>query len=235
MKKKLLITIISVLVASIIIFANYNKKNKDFEKNQSPSEEIENISEEDVNTIEEIKSKINATASTDMYQIDEEYDGRKIIQIKSDIQYDTVLAGILKNSLPKENEIDEILKNRPKKSGIWISENSREKFLELLKENNIQGCIINEQGYLETNNDKNSTINDAIESNKLYVIDISGKCYQRDEITGRIIEYPFEEMEPDRSVEIYPTENSTIILVTNNYRKTLTNKQILEDILANMD
>ena len=133
LKRKLLIATICILIVSIVVFWLYNKKEKDREDNQNFFEETEKLSEEDTNIVEEIKNTINATANTDMYQIDEEYDGRKIIQIKSDIQYDTVLAGILKNGCPQENEIEEILKSRPNKSGIWVTKNSQENFLNLLK------------------------------------------------------------------------------------------------------
>ena len=66
----------------------------------------------DKETIHEIKEEINATADTDMYQIQEEYDGRQILQIKPSIQFQTVLAGILKNAQPSENEIQDLLKKK---------------------------------------------------------------------------------------------------------------------------
>lgn len=191
-----------------------------------------------INKEEEIVSEneINATANISMYEIQEEYDGRKIIQIKADIQYETILAGILKNGMPKEDEISKILKNRPTKSGIWISKQSRDVFLNLLKTNNISGYEIDEDGYLyKLNNANNQKINTAIQSNKLYIFDILGKVYQRDELSGEIIEYPFEEMEPDQILENYSINNSSIIEITTNSRGILTDKEILEEVLLNIE
>ena len=38
------------------------------------------------------------------------------------------LAGIIKASIPQEDEIDELLGQAPSNNGIWISEQSRESF-----------------------------------------------------------------------------------------------------------
>ena len=225
----IIVLCIAIVVATIIIIIN-RRNNRDLEQNQ-----ISNINE-DANTIEEIKNEINATADTNMYQIEQEYDGRKIIQIKPNIQYETVLAGILKNSMPKEEEIKILLENRPIKSGVWISKQSREKFIKILKDNNIKGYEIDKEGYLVRKEEiNNETLKKAINSNKLYILDISGKCYDRDDISGEIVEYPFEEMEPDQVLEIYNIENSAILEITTNSRGILSNKEILDEILLNLE
>ncbi len=88
--------------------------------------------------VEKIKKEINATANTDIYRIEEEPGGRKILQVKPEIQFNVDLAGIIKNGEPKENELNEILKKIPNTTGIWISNQSRETFLGLLKNNGIR-------------------------------------------------------------------------------------------------
>lgn len=51
-----------------------------------------------------MKKEINATGNTDIYQVEKEKDGRKILQIKPQIQFNVDLAGIIKNqSLRKKN------------------------------------------------------------------------------------------------------------------------------------
>lgn len=234
--KKIAITAICIILLIflvLIILLNNNHSGDKF------SAMAKKDIKQDVNIINEIKNEINATADANMYQIEEEYDGRKIIQIKPNIQYDTVLSGIIKNAMPKENEIYEILKNRPNRSGIWISNQSKEKFLRLLKENDIDNFEIDNEGYLYakeiTSKEISKKIVKAINSKKLYILDISGKYYTRDELSGKIIQYPFEDMESDQILETYSSDNSLIIEITTNSRKILSNKEILEDILLNLE
>lgn len=156
-KKSLIICIIVVLIIILPIFMiKLNNLGKDDKKNN----DIENTAlvesknnEENVNAnfidnsssyqytteeVEKIKKEINATANTDIYRIEEEPGGRKILQIKPEIQFNVDLAGIIKNGEPEENELNEILKKIPNTTGIWISNQSRETFLGLLKNNGIR-------------------------------------------------------------------------------------------------
>ena len=138
-KKSLIICIIVVLIIILAIFMiKLNNLGKDDKKNN----DIENTAlvesknnEENVNAnfidnsssyqytteeVEKIKKEINATANTDIYRIEEEPGGRKILQIKPEIQFNVDLAGIIKNGEPEENELNEILKKIPNTTGIWI-------------------------------------------------------------------------------------------------------------------
>lgn len=156
-KKSLIICIIVVLIIILAIFMiKLNNLGKDDKKNN----DIENTAlvesknnEENVNAnfidnsssyqytteeVEKIKKEINATANTDIYRIEEEPGGRKILQIKPEIQFNVDLAGIIKNGKPEEDELNEILKKIPNSTGIWISNQSRETFLGLLKNNGIR-------------------------------------------------------------------------------------------------
>ena len=156
-KKSLIICIIVVLIIILAIFMiKLNNLGKDDKKNN----DIENTAlvesknnEENVNAnfidnsssyqytteeVEKIKKEINVTANTDIYRIEEEPGGRKILQIKPEIQFNVDLAGIIKNGEPEENELNEILKKIPNTTGIWISNQSRETFLGLLKNNGIR-------------------------------------------------------------------------------------------------
>jgi hypothetical protein len=233
-----IITIISVVVVFVIV-NNWDKSNKQ----ESSSNHI--ISNEtnryDKVVINEIKNQINATAQTEMYQIEEEYDGRKILQIRPEIQFQTVLAGILKREKPHEEEIQELEKKQPKQKGIWISEQAREPFLkQLLEENQIKDYTINEQGYLkytrkEDEDSRKKILNTAIDANKQYIIDMEGKTYIRDEFTGEIVEYPFEKMDPYQAIDIYRKDESTILEITTNEKKKLSNQEILEEILLNLE
>lgn len=158
MNKKALI--ICIIVVLIIILAIFMIKLNNLGKNDKKNNDIENTGlveskndKENVNVnfiddsssyqytteeVEKIKKEINATANTDIYRIEEEPGGRKILQVKPEIQFNVDLAGIIKSGKPEENELNEILKKMPNSTGIWISNQSREIFLGLLKNNGIR-------------------------------------------------------------------------------------------------
>lgn len=242
MKKNILIVLLLVIVVVIAIVFIFNNKKENSDQNilqnEIQSDEFVNrMVSTDANEINAIKNEINATGETDIYQIEEEYDGRKIIQVKPDIQYQVALAGIIKNGIPAEDEINTILEQAPTSSGMWISESSREKFMELLNSNNIVDFEITNEGYLKCNKQENLTeqeekLKNLAESNKLYVIDMSGKTYQRDYISGEVIEYPFEEMDPYQVIEPYEIENAIILGVTSNKENRLSNEEILNTIVV---
>lgn len=234
-KRNIILVLVAVIVIVIgVVLAKLNLQ-KDKENENNTTNEVDIYDKE---TINEIKEEMNATADTNMYQIQEEYDGRQILQIKPSIQFETVLAGILKNGQPSENEIQDLLKNKPTKQGIWIAKQSRESFLNLLKENGINGCAINEDGYLymteENDKEEAKRLREVIQSNRLYMIDISGTSYMRDDLSGEIVEYPFEKMEPYQAVDIYQEGDITILEVTTNEKGILSKQEILEDILLNI-
>ena len=236
MKKKfivcILVAVMIIGIVAILVNLSFQRK-KENEKNTTNEIDIY-----DKETIHEIKEEINATADTDMYQIQEEYDGRQILQIKPSIQFQTVLAGILKNGQPSENEIQDLLKNKPTQEGIWIAKQSRESFLNLLKDNGINSCAINEQGYLymteENEKEEAKKWKEAMHTNQLYIIDVSGVSYTRDDFSGEIVEYPFEKMEPYQAVDVYQEGNVTILEVTTNEKGILSKQEILQDVLLNM-
>ena len=108
----------------------------------------------------------------------------------------------------------------------------------VLQENNINNFSINKNGYLESNKkdiqtEQEKQLKEMIDSNKLYIIDMSGKTYQRDYLTGEIVEYPFEDMDPYQIIEPYKIENSAILAITSNKENKLEQKEILDAILQN--
>ena len=240
MKKRNIILMligICIIIGIGLVFIKLNIQNKsEIEDENIATEEIDIY---DKNVINEIKNQINATADTDMYQIEEEYDGRQILQIKPNVQFETVLAGILKNDKPLEEEIQGLIENKPTQNGIWIAKQSRETFLNLLRDNEISNYAINDEGYLyeteESDKEEAKKLKTAIQSNQLYIFDISGTSYTRDDLSGEIIEYPFEKMEPYQAVDTYQDNNSKILEITTNEKGKLSNQEILKDILLNLD
>lgn len=244
-RKYIIIGVITlIIIVGLIIF--FATRSSDEVLNNSKQENVANISnnteddvitEEEIKEVENIKNEINATGDTDIYQVEEEYDGRKILQVKPEVQFDVDLAGIIKASMPQEDEITELLGKAPSNNGIWISEQSRESFSNLLRNNNIDNFAISNEGYLQIDdNAKNSdAINkliNMINSDKLYIINMTGIAYERDYISGEIVEYPFEDMDPYQVLEPYQKENKTILEITTNKNKKLTEKEILETIIS---
>lgn len=252
MQKKyyIIIIVLVIVIIGIIIFANLKEEKEDIEN--IVNNEVENISNlnqneiqnmieeiavnEDLEEIKKMQSQINSTANPNIYKIEEEYDGRKILQIKPEVQYEVDLAGVLKNGMPLENEISELLKKSPTNSGIWISEQSRQKFLKLLENNNISNFYISDDGYLQsresTENQIAIKLNNMINSDNLYIINMTGIVYERDYISGEITEYPFEDMDPYQIIQHYTTENKIILEITSNKNVKLSDKEILETIIA---
>lgn len=254
MKKKyyiFLVIIVIILFLTLIIKKCIKKDSEtknnieneisiDFQEENSISNE-NNILEE--NTIVEVtsaelenmKNNINATGNTEIYQVEEEKGGRKILQIKPQVQFYVDLAGIIKKSKPNEQELEKLVEKAPTDNGIWISSQSRQKFLELLNKNKINNFIITDTGYLKNNgniqNDIGKQLEKMINSNKLYIINITGIAYQRDYISGEIVEYPFEEMDPEQILETYQDENNIILEITTNKKQKLTDEEILETIV----
>ena len=223
-KKVLPIIIICLLIIFVIAFISSNSHEDKVDVNN------------DINKIESIKNEMNATADTDMFQVETEYDGREILQIKPKIQFDTVLAGILKKDMPKESEIDEILVDAPTGTGVWIPEQSKNLFLELLSNNGINNFYVDDNGYLKISNNSNNEmakqIEEMINSDFLYIIDMSGKCYMRDDVSGEVVEYPFEDMDPYQLLEPFSNDNTVILVLTTNKKNLLSNDELLDGLLA---
>lgn len=241
-----LVVLVVILIIVLIVFfsrkGNENVNNTETEnvvnENTENNTNIvdQNIEKQNPEEIESIKNEINATGNTDIYYVDEEYDGRKILQVKPDVQFDVDLAGIMKNSKPEENEINELVGKEPTNNGVWISEQSREIFSNLLKNNNITDFNISDEGYLQINNSGNNDMANKlvnmINSDRLYIINMTGTAYERDYISGEITEYPFEDMDPTQAIEPYQKDNKIILEITTNKMQRLSESEILDAITS---
>lgn len=246
-KRKIFITITVILIAILAISIAILKKDNGKTNEEIQDNEWKNdFSDIDKNTenyqeqvdIEALKNDMGLTADDNMYEITEEYDGRKTLNIKPTILYKTAFAGIIKQSKPNLNEIDEIFESKyPKNTGIWISEKSRNLFLEFLNKNTNCTYEINNEGYLkikesqgQSNTDKE--IEKAIKSNKKYIIDISKFDYDVDVVTGEIVEYPFEQL--GDMLDVVNSDNDEIIVMSDNSNKEFDDKEILEELISNL-
>ena len=243
-KSVLLIICLLVIICLIIIFIiSKNRKKNEQQKDSihhNSTELIENSDSKNLSEqkIENLKQDLGYNNNTDttIYEIKNEYDGREVLTIKPNIQYKVAIAGAIKNAKPEFSELDKLLEQSPNESGIWITEDSREKVLRILKEITKANYKIDNKGYLVQENNKNANeidekIKKIINEKKLYIIDIDKSAYIVDEVTGNIEEYPFEEIDPHTPFEMFETENASVYIVTENTHNILNSKFIIEEIL----
>lgn len=242
-KKILIPIIVIILIIVIIIFAfikNQKKRNDNNEiKNNIFSEVDKNqVAYQENVTVDEIKNETGATGNSNIYEIQQEYDGRNVITVKANIKYKVAFAGMIKKSKPKVEELDELLnKNIPKKNGIWIKEQSRDKILEIFNNYKVNSkYIIDDNGYLKiqdknNQNDIDKKIEKAINGNKQYIIDVSSICYIVDDITGEILDYNFENMDKYQTYEYFEDENKFIIFINENTENQLKKIEIFDSVI----
>lgn len=226
MKKR---NIIIVLIALIILSTIFYLENK-FTKKEIKTDESGK-------TVQDIKSDIGATGKDELYEVKQEANGRENITIKDEIKYKVELAGILKQNMPEYEELDSIIENKQIHAGIWISSESRENIFSLIQTYLKDNYKINEDGYLELvnksteSNEYDEIIQNHINNNKIYIISATGEVYDIDNITGKIVLYPFEQMDEHQLCEPLEYENKKIIVLTSNKKQKLSNNEIFEALI----
>ena len=250
-KKKILVIVlifILILVIGIIVITNNLNKEKEGNTNNTNTANLEvpdveiDKNQVDYNnnaTVNELKDFTGANGDSDLYEVATEYDGRKVLKIKDNKQYDVAIAGIIKQGKPEFSEIDKLKEQAPSKSGIWISERSRTEFLNLLKGQTDSKYVINEEGYLaiedkSSQNDMDKKFESLISGDKLFAIDIAGADYTIDSVTGEIVENPFEQLDSYQAFDYVANDGSYIIVITTNKEKSLSNSEILNSIIDQM-
>lgn len=215
--------------------SNDNIINKSIEISEVIPEE-DKLPEEKKEQISEIKTNLGITGNSELYEI-QNNNNIEIPVIKASVKYKVAFSGMIKNKKPEINEIDNIIKeNHPKYAGIWIDSNSREKFLELVKNNTKSTYVIDENGYLKIKNKNQQNENDKkieniINGNKLYIFSISSTCYIVDDVTGEILDYCFENLDRYQTYEYFNDDDKYVIFVTENKNNLLKENEIFESLV----
>lgn len=238
MKKNIIITCVLVIIVIFVILlvANKNKQTRiDLPKSEVNYIE-EKKSEEEKKKVEDITNEQGFTADTQIYQIATEYDGREVAIIKPSIQFKVAIAGAIKKSKPEFEELDELLKKAPNYTGIWVTQSSREQFLNLLKKITNSTYKLDDDGFLVQNesiimNAQDNAIKKMLNSGNLYVFDISSTSYLVDETNGNIEEYPFEEMDPHQGYEYFEDNNKYMFIISENKMGEVNQEEILKEVL----
>lgn len=240
MKKKIVICLILAVIISMIFFITRKKieNGSEEEKSSLPisyTEKEDNNKEENQEQITEIIENQGLKADSDIYELAYEYDGREVVVVKPNIKYEVALAGSIKRQKPEFSEINNILENAPKHTGIWVPESSREKFLDIIKDISKATYSINEDGFLTQKetwmmNSYDQSISKMLNDEKLHVFDISSLTYLVDEVTGEIQEYPFEEMDPYTEYEYFADNDKEIFIISEGKEGKVNSKDCLAKI-----
>lgn len=244
--KKIIIGIIVILLICIGMFLlGYFIKNKtqddnNFINNYTNVDKENDIAYQNTANIEEIKKETGILGDESIYEINTEYDGRKILNVKHEIQYKVALAGLLLDQMPEYEKIDDILKQYEiKKNGIWVEDKTRNQFLEQLKEITQSEYEISNDGYLniknkEKQNEYDRKIERVINGDKQYILSIKDKYYQVDTVTGEIVEYPYEQLDWNQIYDTLEDQNSILYFITTNQNKKLQSNEIMQKIINSM-
>lgn len=240
MNKKILILICSIIliVIGLVAFFFIRKQSIQNGENQDISDEFKQSSTmyDENASLADLKQEYKMTGPDELYEIQTEEDGRKVLNIKPNINYKVAFAGLMKSSIPDFAEVDSIYEaNYPTKSGIWVDENSREQILKL-----FNSCLNSEyeivDGYLKVKNENTPNENDkklkeVINGDKQFILTISGVSYLVDTVSGNILDNPFEDFDKYQIYEYVEYENNKIIFITKNNSKSLSDKEIIDSVL----
>ena len=243
--KKIIIGIILVIIICLIVFSIILIKNNgnnatnenNFVNDYSNINKENETSYQENTTVGELKNETGLTGDDSLYQIDTEFDGRKILNIKADIQYKVALAGVLQNSMPEYDNIDNIIEEAAlTKTGIWIEKNSREKFINLLENITESQYEVSEDGFLnvvnkEKQNEYDKKIEEIINGENQYLIKITDKYYELDTVTGEVTEYPYQRLDSYQTYDVVESENNRIYFLNTNDQNKLSNEDIIKDVI----
>jgi len=162
--------------------------------------------------------------------------GSAKIEITSDEQFNIALAGVMKNGLPEESEIDALNIQVQKNNGVWIDENSKNSVLELINSlTNSRYEVIN--GYLKVANESGKDnkydefIKGLISSNKQYVLSRMGNLYYRDSVSYDITSTDYEDFDEYQTYDYVQDDNRMLIDINTNKKELLTNEEIMDSII----
>ncbi len=242
-KTIIIVMIIIMLLASVsLIYILINKKNNQNNILIVEDEYIQinrnELSYQDNITIDELKDSVGLKGNTDIYEIKEEFDGRKTLVVKADLKYKVAFAGMIKKEKPRLDELQSIIDtNMPTENGIWVEENTRKKLLEILNGNKFNSKYsINNEGYLQIEeknkqNDLDKKLERIIKGNKQYILDISSLCYIVDDVTGEIIDYNFEDIDRYQMYEYFYNNDKVIVFISQNTRGIYSDEEIIESVI----
>ncbi len=247
-KKSIIIAVVIIIVCVILIISLIEKTKK--EENQNRQETMDTLEEEynqmrqdsemyhEEANITTLKEEYQMAGEDAIYEIVKEPDGRNILTVNRSLNVKVAFAGMIKNELPKKEEIDTINKQSfPKNTGIYIAPKDQDKIVYDLNHSKYlkNTYKINQDGFIEVEKrskiktDYDQTIEELIKEDKTYILSINGICYMIDPVTGEIVDNPYNEMDKKQMYEYFEDDNRCIIFMTD--RKDISQDEILIAIL----
>lgn len=237
-KKRNIIVYILLIIICIAFNIIFLKINTSSEKINNTSEDVGTVEQNlevsnailyNSGSIDDLKDKYKFTGNSDLYEVDTDNDGRKVINIKGSINYKVAFAGLILNQKPNMKDIDAIFnENHPTKNGMWINKKNRESILEYLNNTDkfYSKYSIDNDGYLKINEkvrqtDLDKRLEEIINGSEQYVVSISELCYMVDSVTGEIIDNPYNDLDKYQKYEYFVDNNKKIFFITE--REVLTN------------
>lgn len=251
--KKMLIVIGVLIVLVIVLFimfymSNFSKNNEENSNNiiiDNIYTELDKneIQYQDNTSIEELKEQSSMSGNDEIYEIQEEYDGRKVLAVKANLKYKVAFAGMITKKAPTLQDLDKVLEqNLPKYSGVWIEKSSRDKVLELFNnsEKTNSKYLVDNDGYLKiseknSQTDSDRKIENAINGDNQFILSISSVCYIVDDVTGEVLDYNFEDMDRYQTYEYFQDEDKSIVFVNENSYKQLSDLEIFDSVVESFN
>ncbi len=230
--KKIIISIVLILLVIILIciFLKLIKKSEQEKENENKIKNLE--------IVNELKEETGFTGNSNIYEVQQEFDGRQVLTVKANIKFKVAFAGMIKKSVPTMEEIDSVLNEHlPRENGIWVENDSRDKILNLFNNKKVNSkYTIDNKGYLRiqeknSQNDFDKKLEKIINGDKLYILDISSICYIVDELTGDIWNYDFKKIDKYQIYEYFQDGDKMIIFINENDEEQVTDDEIFNSII----
>lgn len=200
------------------------------------------IQYQDDTSVGDLKEQTSMSGNDEIYEVQEEYDGRKVLSVKANLKYKVAFAGMITEKIPKLQELDKILEQfLPKYSGVWVDKNSRDKVVELFNgsEKSSSKYFVDGDGFLRISDkslqtDFDKKIESAINGDRQFILSISSVCYIVDDVSGEILDYNFEIMDRYQIYEYFEDEDKCIVFVNENSYGQLSDLEMFESIVERL-
>lgn len=248
MKKnmKIFLIIAVIVVAIVIVIMISKKKSENIQNSENISEKTredtsKNSTAKDNTNIEKLKEEYQIEGDSNIYDIAEDFDGRKFLTVKPSLNLKVAFSGMIKGSEPKIEEVDNIYEKKfPQNPGIYIEQKDGKKILEYLNSNKKLKCSykLNQNGAIEIEekeekSDLDKKIEKILNNNKTYILSVNGVCYMVDPVTGEVIDNPYVDINKEQTYEYFEDDGKTIIFITNN--KEMDENEIFDSIINLME
>ena len=223
-KRKALLCILVILLIILIIVLAIVTKNKKKDIGYNPNVKLEDIKEDK-----------GITGSNDIYEMVEEYDGRKVLRVKPEYLFKVALLGLYQKEnnlglIDSKISIEDMDNNYKiaktyiikKEGGVIVLPNEQKIVLDFISANSKIKYQFDENNCLQVPNDvKEEEISDFdkklienIKSNSNTIIITYGtEYYSIDDVTGDVVKYPFVDLDPYIDYDAVRYENYEIRFV----------------------